>query len=445
MTLNLTTFFEQNPRIKYWLRLAVLIGLGALLIVASVRHYHVTITLQQDSIPGDFAIFWLLGRMAQMGLDLYDMPLGRETYIALIETPGSNWFSTRWLAVTHPPSEAVVFYPFSRLPWETARPIWVALIHAIWIGVVGWLSFDIWRKTTNLIKAGAFACLAMLFIPAQFSLQIGQLDIPHLAGMLAAVYFLKNKNSIAAGAIIGFLATTKPTPVLLLGLFLIRLDWRAIASACAAAFVVMGTSVLWLGIDPWLIWLGEVLPELTNGSTYFGNATFTGVGYQLFADPVAWQTYAPPPGLTRAETFARLLNWSALIGLVAVVWNYGRDMNASRITGVFWLFVIYILLTGKVAWSGYFVWVLPAFTFLLNTEAKQDLTLKQLGYWGLLLIAYVLIWLPPRYYQLPDAVYTELWVTRLLIPLKVYGTLILAGLVVLRLRKIPDVVDGLAH
>lgn len=416
------------------LQTLVLAGLIGLIVIAVFRHYRVTVVLQRDAIPGDFAIFWLLAKLATLGQDVYDMGIGRETYAALITDPGVGWFSTRWLAVTHPPSEAVVFYPFAQLPWETAMAIWRWIIQILWFACIGWMSVQIWQHTQNAIKVAVFVALSVLFIPAQFSLQLGQLDMLHLLGMLASLWCLQREKSYLSGAIIGFLAITKPTPVLMLGLFLLRKDWKAIVGACATALTIMGISVLWLGIDPWFIWLGEVLPELTLGSSYFGNYTFTGMGYHLFSDPVTWKTFTPPADAVAAQWFGSIFNWMALAGIIWIIWRFGRNRNPYQLAGVFWLFVLYMLLTGKVAWGGYFVWCIPAFAFLLWKNDVSIFSWQGVVLYGSMLFAYVLLWLPPRYYQLPDVTYAELWITRLLIPLKVYGTLILAGLMVWHLN-----------
>jgi alpha-1,2-mannosyltransferase len=135
-----------------------------------------------------------------------------------------------------------VFWPLAQLPYFVALAVWTFGLFAIFAAVV----------VSELPRADrAYAVVVLAFAPACLINAIGGQN-----GFLSAVLLLGgvmsiDRRPVLAGVLFGLL-TFKPHLGLLLPFVLLTLGaWHTIAAATVTAAVLVGSSVLLFGIEPW--------------------------------------------------------------------------------------------------------------------------------------------------------------------------------------------------
>jgi len=106
-----------------------------------------------------------------------------------------------------------------------------------------------------------FAGLLMALSPGLFATVFNGHPDMFLAALLVPGLLLMQRRPVVAGLLLG-LATVKPQLGLLVALvMLISGNWRAVAAACVSASVLVGLSVFFFGIHPWIAYYSNIVPH----------------------------------------------------------------------------------------------------------------------------------------------------------------------------------------
>ncbi|MDQ3144781.1 MAG: DUF2029 domain-containing protein [Pseudomonadota bacterium] len=179
----------------------------------------------------------------------------------------------QWQAATFGPgiSEHAYSYPPVTLiyaPLFGALPYFAAL--ALWFGV-SLVAFT-WAARPWLARAGGPPWLALVLPTTLLCLWAG-----HYGLLLGALWLFAwanvERRPIAAGIAIG-LMLVKPHLAILLPLVLVRRGaWRTIAAAAATVSLLVLTSLIFFGVEPWRAFLGGTagsqLALVEQSQTYF--------------------------------------------------------------------------------------------------------------------------------------------------------------------------------
>jgi hypothetical protein len=139
----------------------------------------------------DFFTFWLGGRMAAQGQDVYNSSLWASNHTVY----GSTWLENPFFV--YPLSTAVFFIPLGILPIEAASRIWIFLsLGMIVLGLIIFLSAwknQIWKKMVFPIVIST-----ALFRPTFLTILHGQLDsFLFLVFAVTVFFFVREKNTLA--------------------------------------------------------------------------------------------------------------------------------------------------------------------------------------------------------------------------------------------------------
>jgi alpha-1,2-mannosyltransferase len=388
------------------------------------------------------------GLAVRQGIGLYDPEAQRELAVQVIGPIRAGRYRTPLDSNTHPPSEVWLPVLVSFLPWPQAADIWRGALHVGFLAAIVWVFLDLRRQGASKERLLLAVALAVWLIPVQTSVDFGQLDVPILLLLLLARDLYRRPNgAVWAGAAIGVAACLKPSPVLLLIYFLVRGDWRVIAGAVGAALAHVVLSGALLGPQVWFDWVFKVLPQLLGGSTNYANHTFNALSYHLFAEPRLLTSLAPPPALPAARALTTVLNVAVMGAAIFVTWKYARRWNAGAGSGRpllafelgYGLFILVTLVTSSLSWEHYYTWAYLPIAALLAPAAGVYRNWRDWPWLAAGLLAYGLIIMTPRFYLLPDLdQYSIHWVLRLLIPVKVYGSLLLSVLITRVLVAAPE-------
>ena len=189
----------------------------------------------------DFVHFYTLGHIARHGppSDLYDAQAQHRRQVALLPESAPE----RYLPV-YPPQTALLFAPFSSLPYHFAAASWAL----IGIAVYAWSVRVAWRSVEPaLTNSSLVAICAAAFPPICMLVLHGQTTAVPIAAFTCATLALARGRSFLAGLALGLLFI-KPQFGLMLAVVVVACRQASIlaglvVSACIQSIAV----VMWLG------------------------------------------------------------------------------------------------------------------------------------------------------------------------------------------------------
>jgi len=232
----------------------------------------------------------------------------------------------------------------------------------------------------------------------------------------------------------------KLSPALLLLYFLYKRQFKPVIAGVVAGAALLGISLAVTGVDDWIVFVRDILPVLGQGSTEFENQTLAGLFTGLFITPAALFSLQPMPSLI----IPKILTWTCVGGaallLLRLFWQ--RDSSALR-EGLrfdleFSLGLAALLIVSTVAWQHYYVWLLLPLATLLRSDVRDWLTTREytVGAAALGLSVGLILFPISIFFLWPVDYYATHWEMRLLFWAKLYGALILFGLLAALLWRV---------
>ncbi|BDH57700.1 hypothetical protein MTP03_26390 [Tsukamurella sp. PLM1] len=190
--------------------------------------------------------------------------------------------------------------------------------------------------------------------PVRQNLGFGQVNALLMAAI--AVDVLVRHPRWPRGALIGIAISIKLTPAAFLLLFLLRRDWRALATSVAAAAASVGVAWLIMPADSAQYWFHTLKETSRIGPPYFaGNQSLKGFAFRL--------------GLGDGASTAVWLALSVVAVVLAAVWMR-RLLADGAVPAALLVNAAAVLLVSPVSWSHHWVWAAPA--LLLAVVALSD-------------------------------------------------------------------------
>jgi hypothetical protein len=369
----------------------------------------------------DFRIFYTTGEVARSGGPLYDLP-------GIRRDPGEI------VVYRHAPAGAVLFVPWTLLPYQAALNGWRLLNVAVYAATLWTLlrHFGVdWRSPLAL----ALAAVWFVSTPSRDSLALGQWDalFLYLFLVLLIVLTTRRDRDLLGGAFLALPIALKFFPaLLLLGPFVAR-RWRIFAG-CALGGLILLALGLFAGPGNTLIFVRDVLPAVGGGTLYSENQTLYAFIGRLLASDLRGLGFGAtyPHGLVRLLAYALAMPIVLITALVA--WRRGGGELGAALRFV--LPLPAALLIVPTAWAHYATLALLPLAAL--AVALSRLTARWYIY---LLFALAALLLPlgsERDLWSNDSVYDG--PVRLILTYKVYGYLALwaaIALVAWRIRPAP--------
>jgi hypothetical protein len=187
-------------------------------------------------VPTDFVGVWAAGRLLLDGhpAGAYDWALHKQVEDLAVGHAFAGYFA--WY---YPPFFLPVAAPLALMPYALASAVWSLATFPAYLATIR----RIVGQRVGLLLACAVPALVANFVVGQN----GFLTAALLGGALAAL----PRRPLLAGYLLG-LMTYKPQFGILLPLVLVAGGhWRAFLSAAAVALVLVATSLLAFGLEPW--------------------------------------------------------------------------------------------------------------------------------------------------------------------------------------------------
>lgn len=308
-------------------------------LVALLLHdiFYIVLWLQGAAQPpfGDFFGYWANGRAMSAGVPVYDYLAVREFQLGL--APGLPGF----YPFLYPPFFLVLLVPLSHLALVPAYTVWIGLTLALYLALVA--GRKIWSAY------GAALLVAPTTVLTIVAGQNGFLSAALLAGGLR----LLQRRPVVSGVLFGLLIYKPQLGVLVPVALLAGRSWRALASTCATAVVMVLATCAAFGAGIWPAWLGSI-------GTY---GTLIGDNQHLF-DRIMPILAASVRSVGGPVALAFSLQAILGVAVAVVVWRAFARGDTPR--------AVVLTLVGTVVATPYlFLYDLPILTAGLVLEAQR--------------------------------------------------------------------------
>ena len=276
------------------------------------------------------------------------------------------------LPFLYPPFAAIAFSPLAFASKTTGIVVISVLSHLALLAalhaVLSSCTFLAGRRDAVLLATAAALPLATIAEPVQETFGYAQINLV-LMGLVAVDCLWRTgpgrRLPYPRGMLVGLAAGLKLTPAVFLLFFLLRKDYRAIATAVAGFAGTVLVGALLSFEDSRRFWLGEMLasstvrfgPKFTgDASTYAGNQSLRSL-LAKFDLPGLWLTVV-------FALVALLVATAAVLGMLHALRR--RDLPlAVVLNGVLGLLV------SPISWSHHWVWAAPALVLLLGAAVAE--------------------------------------------------------------------------
>lgn len=251
----------------------------------------------------------------------------------LIHTPAFE--TALGVPYLYPPAAAPIQWIFSVLPWRPTAFFYLAGA-AIAIGADVLFARALQRRGATTVRAFAFSLGMTIFsLPIWFVFRQGNIEMllfPLIAGAVWA--YLEDRLYLSA-ICIGVAGAAKIYPLILVGLFLSRANWRPVIVTAVVA-ILATTAGLWL-IHPDL---RVALAETQRGLTFANDLQFLhqnpvqgGFDHSVLGAAKRVVTHWPAPGRARFWVKAYIVSLAAL-GLSAFLFRLRRTSPLNKVLGL---------------------------------------------------------------------------------------------------------------
>jgi len=289
----------------------------------------------------------------------------------------------------YPPPSALLLFPLTAMPYETAKIAMLVVNHAL-IVLVGYLilarilrvRFD--TRITLVLLAYFF-----LFEPIQLTLNHGQVNLVALAGLCVAwIGIREDRHPLWIALPLTVAVLVKTYPALVLVYLLVSRRYRAVVWTVAVLAVVCALSAILLPASLWVEYITEVLPTAGYGRTpheLFSpaapwNQGFNGFFARLFLENEYSTVLVARPALTAPLAYA--CSAALFAATTFLCYRSSRRQPDGRGTDLeLALFTAMMFLVSPLAWEHHLVFVLPAALLAVRSIVRSQRA------WGMALTA----------------------------------------------------------
>ncbi len=311
--------------------------------------------------PGlDFSAYYLAGKALRTAQPLYYLPTYPDGRMKLVYSvdPKSYWYRmaieegiVKTMQFNYPPLAAILFEPFTFVPFRLAFTVWTGLTALLLLGsivVVLWFAQVRDRFAVFILAIIAvFSCA-----PVQSTFYYGQINAVLLFLWSLGVY-LYTRNKHASSALCFALGTMiKITPLMVVPLMVLMRRWRWLAMYGLWMSLLLAATTAGTGWGNLQFYVSKVLPSMSCGAPYFDNRSVSALVQCSYLHWVPLWLEGPPTIPTAVCTAAKIITAAVFVGMVAVLyWNARRLQDATESLV---LMALITLLVSPITWTHHY-------------------------------------------------------------------------------------------
>jgi hypothetical protein len=323
----------------------------------------------RGDVPGDFPVYYVAAHVARQHGDLRLYYPFDQTFSTLLGTvprdtawnriAKADGFEKGTMAFVYPPFGALLLSPLSYVRWPLALLFWRIIMSAMVLGSI-YLALLLTETTQPLVHFVILAAAVFFFFPFTETIHQGQIDPIVLLCWVGGVYLMKEDRPVWSALLFAIGTLIKVSPVVVVGLFLLRRQWKWLASYVVWCASLLGISIWKLGWENHWIWATKIFPALSQGVPYFANKSLSALIYEVYLWRVPLDIdLAPPHLLVRILSILSLLLYGATL-----FYFWRRTRGTSAITYELTVLALLPLVISPVVWRHHFLLALLPLIFL---------------------------------------------------------------------------------
>lgn len=349
----------QLPSITISIKTLIIIVIGIELIVAGFERtveqlYNMTI------LDSDFTQDYVASTALRNGLSIYT-PAENGLEINTISTNASRYMSNN-----HTPFNAILFLPFTSLPYNIAVIIWCILLFILCF----WIFYIVFKELRIAIKL-PWIMISIGFGLCWYYLQ-GRMAFSNSSLALAACIIgcwvmYRNKHDFPSGVLIGIATMVKLFPGLFVLYFLLRRRWTAAFSAIATISILQLLTLIIVGKDDIIKHIFQVIPyDVARFGAYSANISLTGA----FSRLLVGRPWVQP--IVYAPEISSIL--VAIISIVLLIIFVKKSIKIPKTQhgedASFAIACVIMLIISPITWGHIIPLLVLPFGFLINDLKK---------------------------------------------------------------------------
>lgn len=226
--------------------------------------------------------------------------------------------------------------------------------------------------------------LALNFRPLLLMLSMAKIDLLQVTLLLGSLVAVQRGRGGLAGSLLAWSGMLKPLPLILIGYWAWKRQWRVVVGWLLTVAVCMGITGAVFGFHAvGNYFVNVALPRGENLSTlyFYENQSFVGVAARIFHRVQPNQFYIHPDEISFAEV---LLGWGlrlALLIWLGLLLRPGQPMSRERVAGEWSVAITGMLLLSPYSRDYYAVFLMPAYLLLAHALIRQEGGWKSLAGW----------------------------------------------------------------
>lgn len=370
-----TVPFEETRRKKdVWLFFACSTVLLLLLSPVAQRQLQDFRGLRASDIVGeDFSIYYVAAKVARQPSDrllYYPADDGRKLSVRnLLDAVPSD---TPWGKVARsagfrdtgrfmaPPFTALLLEPLTLMRPAMALLLWrlASILMLVAATYFTCALVDGYRQRAVLFVVSVAAMLS--FFPFLETLYQGQVDALVLLLWVLGVYLVKAKSPIRSALCFALATLIKASPILAIGFFLLRRQWRWLTAYALWMGAFVGAGIWQLGWQNHLFWFTRVTPVLAGGVPYFASKSLPSFILETYLHQVPLATSSLPYIPAGLYELNKAVSFMLYAGALFYFWK--RDRSARHLTYELAVLPLIILLSSPESFRHHYL--LAAFPIL---------------------------------------------------------------------------------
>lgn len=333
----------------------------------------------------------------------------------------------------YPPYMALMLSVFVEIPPRVLAAVWGFLNLAALVLSLYWMADLLTRQAERARTFWMFLLLALVFLPTNYALFVGQVNMILLAFVILAFRLDTRGKQRAAGIALGVAILIKVSPILLIGYFLFRRRWGVLAYAGVTIAAVVLITLPWT-LEYNLIYVRDVLPSLSTPQAHPVNQSVNGFFSRILTQSVFSNGWVDQPDLSKTFTFV-VSGMLAVWGFWAVYRDQRRperDTDAYHHLNAYLLLLVISVVISPLAWENLYVLLAAPVLLLLFGWRSASQTGR------ILTIAAIALMIIQRWWAFHGEAPQTFPVLRdfsLLMSLGLYGALCTIGALYFRISK----------
>ena len=282
----------------------------------------------------------------------------------------------------YPPLVAFATQALERAPFSIIVRTWAWLSAVLFLAGLHLVSAayaPAWTFWTKPLRWAALLVALCAYEPLRYGFWLGQTTAVIFPLVAAAILLQRRGRPAAAGIALALAAFVKLTPIVFIGIWLWRGPRRAVAWCVGCLALLWAVSILSMGIDSHVAYIARLASISRVDVVAYNNHSLLAFVSRPWFDRTAWLDWRmwPSPWTALALSWA-VLAVGLLIGVLALR-RLSRSADARWRPVAEALAFLAILLAPNIAWTHYFVFLLPVLAVVVAQRRAGSRTPIALG------------------------------------------------------------------